>query len=105
MSAQGWAAKSFFAGFYQFEACEKGEYVYQIDFGTKLFAASEDYREFMREAGIELVQTWGYWIILRKKASEGNFELYTHEPNADPLRGHPHGEGGNPQNVQGGDNF
>ena len=80
MSAQGWAAKGFFAGFYQFEACEKGEYVYQIDFGTKLFAASEDYREFMQEAGIELVQTWGYWIILRKKAAEGKFELYTDVP-------------------------
>ena len=56
MSAQGWAAKGFFAGFYQFEACEKGEYVYQIDFGTKLFAASEDYRELSlsRHGGIGL---------------------------------------------------
>ncbi len=34
MAAQGWAVKSFFAGFFQFEACEKGEYVYQIDFGS-----------------------------------------------------------------------
>ena len=49
MAAQGWAVKSFFAGFFQFEACEKGEYVYQIDFGSCFFSASEDYREFMRE--------------------------------------------------------
>ena len=77
MSAQGWAVKSFFAGLFQFEACEKGAYVYQIDFGSKLFAVSEDYSEFMEEAGIEIVQTWGYWIILRKKASEGAFDLYT----------------------------
>lgn len=77
MSAQGWAMKSFFAGFYQFEKCEKGAYVYQIDFGSRLFAVSEDYREFMQDAGIEVVQIWGYWIILRKKASEGKFELYT----------------------------
>lgn len=77
MAAQGWAVKSFFAGFFQFEACEKGEYVYQIDFGSCFFSASEDYREFMREQGIEIVLIWGYWIILRKKASAGNFDLYT----------------------------
>ena len=77
MAAQGWVLKSFFAGFFQFEACEKGEYVYQIDFGSRFFSVSEDYREFMQEQGIEIVLTWGYWIILRKKASEGSFKLYT----------------------------
>lgn len=39
MAAQGWAVKSFFAGFFQFETCEKGEYVYQIDFGSSFFSA------------------------------------------------------------------
>ena len=39
MAAQGWAVKSFFAGFFQFEACEKGEYVYQIDLGSCFFSA------------------------------------------------------------------
>lgn len=77
MAAGGWAMTRFFAGFYCFEKCEKGEYVYQVDFGSRMNAVSEDYREFMQESGIEIVQTWGYWIILRKKASEGAFELYT----------------------------
>lgn len=77
MAADGWAMKRFFAGFYSFEKCEKGEYVYQIDFGDRLFAVSSDYRELMQDAGIEIVQTWSYWVILRKKASEGKFELYT----------------------------
>lgn len=77
MAAQGWAMKRFFAGFYQFEKCEKGEYIYQVDFGNRLFSVTEDYREFMEDAGVEIVQTWGFWVILRKPASEGKFELYS----------------------------
>lgn len=77
MSEAGLSMTGFFAGFYQFDKCEPGKYVYQIDFGEKLFAVSNDYREFMEETGVEIVQTWGYWIILRKPASEGEFQLYT----------------------------
>ena len=77
MAAKGYALKGFFAGFYTFEACEPGEYVYQIDFGNKMYSVSDDYREFMAENNIEIVCLWGYWIILRKRASEGEFVLYT----------------------------
>lgn len=77
MAAEGWEMKSFFAGFYHFEQCEKGKYAYQIDFGDRLFAVSDEYREFMQEAGVEIVQTWGYWVILRRLSSEGEFRLYT----------------------------
>ncbi|MBE5881959.1 MAG: DUF2812 domain-containing protein [Lachnospiraceae bacterium] len=74
---EGWALTGFFAGFYTFEKCEKGKWKYQIDFGQKFGTATEDYREFMADAGIEIVQCWGYWIILRKLASAGDFQLYT----------------------------
>ena len=77
MAAKGYALKGFFAGFYTFEACEPGEYMYQIDFGSKMYSVSDDYREFMAENNIEIVCLWGYWIILRKRASEGDFVLYT----------------------------
>ena len=77
MVQEGWAMKSFFAGFYNFERCEPGEYMYQVDFGDKLFKVSDEYREFMQDTGVEVVQPWGYWIILRKLASEGDFQLYT----------------------------
>lgn len=77
MAQQGWAMTSFCAGFYTFEECAKGKWSYQIDFGEKFFRCTEDYRDFMREAGIEIVQNWGYWIILRKPADEGEFQLYT----------------------------
>lgn len=74
---EGWALVGFFAGFYRFEKTEKGKWRYQIDFGEKFGVATENYREFMNEAGIEIVQNWGYWIFLRKLASEGEFQLYT----------------------------
>lgn len=77
MADRGWAMTGFFAGFYKFEKCEEGKWRYQVDFGEKFAAVTEDYREFMNEAGIEIVQSWGYWIILRKLASAGEFQLYT----------------------------
>jgi hypothetical protein len=77
MAAKGYAMTGFFAGFYTFEKCEPGEYTYQIDFGDKLFAVTDDYREFMTETGVEIVQTWGFWVILRKKTADGPFVLYT----------------------------
>lgn len=77
MAENGWAMKRFFAGFYSFEKCEPGQYIYQIDFGNRLYRVTDEYREFMEETGIEIVQTWGFWIILRKLASQGKFELYT----------------------------
>ena len=77
MAQKGYALKSFFAGFYTFEPCKPGEYVYQIDFGNQLYSVSNDYREFMTENNIEIVCLWGYWIFLRKRASEGKFVLYT----------------------------
>ena len=77
MAAKGYALKNFFAGFYSFEKCKPGEYIYQIDFGNKMYSVSDDYREFMAENNIEVVCLWGYWIILRKRADEGDFVLYT----------------------------
>lgn len=77
MAAEGWAMKKFFAGFYTFEECEPGQYTYQVDFGEHFCAVSDDYREFMEDTGAEIVQTWGFWIILRKLSADGSFELYT----------------------------
>lgn len=76
MSEKGWAMESFFMGFFSFEECEKGQYLYQVDFNSKC-SVSREYREFMREAGIEIVQRWGFWTVLRRPASEGEFQLYT----------------------------
>ncbi len=77
MSQKGYAMTGFFAGFYHFDKCEPGEYIYQIDITEGLFRVSNDYREFMKDMDVEIVSLWGPWVILRKKASEGAFELYT----------------------------
>ncbi len=77
MAAQGYALTGYCACFYTFEQCEPGKYTYQIDFGNKMFAVDENYREFMAENNIEIVSLWGYWIFLRKLATDGDFELYT----------------------------
>lgn len=77
MAAEGYALKSFFAGLYDFEETEKGKYVYQIDMTTTFGKVTDDYRTFMEETGVEVVQSWGYWVILRKLAAEGAFQLYT----------------------------
>ena len=77
MASDGWALKGFFAGFYSFEKCGKGEWIYQIDFGEHAYHVSDEYRELMTDLGIEIVALWGFWIILRKRAADGPFELYT----------------------------
>ena len=77
MAAQGYSLTGYCMGFYKFEESEPGKYTYQIDFGDKMFAVDDNYREFMAENNIEIVSLWGYWIILRKLACDGEFELYT----------------------------
>lgn len=77
MAAKGYAMTGFFACFYVFEKCEPGKYFYQIDITEGFFRIPESYREFMREAGVEIVCLWGPWVILRRLAEEGPFELYT----------------------------
>ena len=77
MAQDGWAMTGYFMGFYQFDPCEKGAWQYQIDFTDRFFSVSNDYREFMREMGVEIVMNWGFWICLRKPASAGEFILYS----------------------------
>ena len=76
MANAGWAMKAFFLGCYWFESCEPGKYHYQIDFLSDK-QNKKDYTAFMEESGVEIVDRWVFWIFLRKKAAEGEFELYT----------------------------
>jgi len=77
---QGWAMASFFAGVVTFVPCQPGEYIYQIDLlpGSGLRADDyEGYTAFMEEAGVEVIQRWGRWVYLRKRAADGPFAVYT----------------------------
>ena len=77
LAKEGYALTGFCAGFYKFEACEPGQYEYQIDFSDSFFSVTNSYREFMKEFDIDIVQCWGPWVFLRKAASEEPFKLYT----------------------------
>ena len=77
MADEGFALKSFFAGLYIFETCEKGEWQYQIDIGKGFFSVNREYAQFMEEMGVEIVQAWGPWVILRRHRAEGEFQLYS----------------------------
>lgn len=77
MSAEGWAFKQFFLGFYTFEPCEPGEYNYQIDLLDHWSGKKADYAAFMADLGVEVIDQWWRWVYLRKKAADGSFEMYT----------------------------
>ena len=77
MCRKGYAMTGFFAGFYSFDSCSPGEYIYQVDIKEGMFRAENSYREFMRDMNVEIVALWGFWAILRKRAAEGPFVLYT----------------------------
>ena len=77
ISVKGYALTDYWWGFYSFEKCLPGEYVYQIDIVDGFFNVDDDYRKFMEDTGVELVCMWGFWVILRKKAADGPFQLYT----------------------------
>lgn len=77
MSRKGWAFKKFFLGMYTFEPCEPGEYNYQIDLLDNWSGEKEDYASFMEQSGVEVISQWYRWVYIRKKASDGPFEMYT----------------------------
>ena len=80
MSQHGWALNNFSMGVYTFTSCRPGEYIYQVDLlpGTGFSPSDpEGYTEFMEETGVEVVCRWFRWVILRKRAEDGPFEIYT----------------------------
>lgn len=77
---QGWAMVSFFMGVVSFVPCQPGEFIYRIDLIPGQFLRAHDYEGyvlFMDEMGVEILQRWGRWVYLRKRAEEGPFEVYT----------------------------
>ena len=71
---QGWAMAGFFVGVVTFVPCQPGEFIYQIDLlpGRGLCAGDyEGYVEFMHDTGVEVLQRWGRWVYLRRRAEEG----------------------------------
>ncbi|WNS46478.1 DUF2812 domain-containing protein [Paenibacillus sp. MMS20-IR301] len=90
MSDKGLALIEYSWARYVFEESAKGEYIYRIELleDDPQKGKSADYLQFMEETGAERVPAGKQpgskriylgqrWIIFRRKASEGNFTIYS----------------------------
>lgn len=64
---------------YVFEDGEPGEYIYRLEMLEHFpnHYKSREYLLFLEETGVEFVGSILNWVYLRKKASEGPFEIYS----------------------------
>lgn len=83
MCQKGWAMTKYCIGVYNFEPCEPGKYIYRVDMPKEIGKDDmrgenrEQYVSFIEETGAEHVCDWFWWMIFRREASKGKFELYT----------------------------
>lgn len=79
MSSQGWQCVDYFLTRYRFERGKPGEYVYRIQLleNSPRHPESTSYLEFLDDMGIEVFSVYYRWVYLKKKATEGPFELYS----------------------------
>lgn len=64
---------------YVFEEGMSGEYIYRLELLENLPSNVEStaYLHFLEETGVEHVASYLRWVYLRKKASDGDFEIYS----------------------------
>lgn len=64
---------------YVFEDCEKGEYIYRLEYLEHDFSdiRTIKYIEFLEDIGVEYVSHYMRWVYFRKKANDGPFEIYS----------------------------
>jgi hypothetical protein len=79
MSAKGMALTDYSWCRYVFTETPNNEYTYRIELLENLPAHAESiaYIQFLEENGVECVATSMRWIYLRKKSSEGPFDIYS----------------------------
>lgn len=64
---------------YIFEEGTPGEYIYRLELLKKwsTHAESEQYIRFLEDTGVEHVGSVTRWVYFRKKASDGEFDLFS----------------------------
>lgn len=79
MSEKGFALINYTWCKYVFEDAPKGEYIYRLELLEHPVNSreSEEYIRFMKETGAELVATFSQWAYFRKKAADGEFNIYS----------------------------
>ena len=82
MAAEGHALTGYFAGFYTFEDCPAGKYVFKADYADSFFSITPDYRDFRRDTDTTILGCWSTRVYLRKEASQAPIADY---PNTEAL--------------------
>jgi hypothetical protein len=79
MSAKGMALTDYSWCRYVFTETPNNEYTYRIELLEHLPSHAESiaYIRFLEESGVECVATYWRWMFLRKKSSEGSFDIYS----------------------------
>lgn len=79
MSAKGMALTDYSWCRYVFSETPQNEYTYRLELLEHLPTHVESiaYIKFLEENGVECVATYMWWIFLRKRSSEGEFDIYS----------------------------
>jgi hypothetical protein len=79
MAAKGLNFTNYSIGKYSFQEGKPGEYIYRLELLKELptHAESQSYIKFMEETGVECMDTYMRWVFFRKKAEDGEFDLYS----------------------------
>lgn len=79
MSAKGMALIYYSWCRYVFEETPNNEYIYRIELLEKSPTSAESipYIRFLEESGVECVASVLNWVYLRKKSTEGAFDIYS----------------------------
>lgn len=79
MAAKGLVLTDYSWCRYVFEEEEKGKYIYRIELLEKRATHTESvaYIRFMEEHNIEFIASYMRWVYFRKKASDGEFNIYS----------------------------
>lgn len=79
MSAKGLQLESYTWCKYVFADGVPGEYIYRLELLENLATHPESikYIQFLEENNVEHVASYMRWVYLRKKASDGEFQVYS----------------------------
>ena len=79
MSAKGFALMDYTWCRYVFTDCQPGEYIFRLELLEYLpnHPVSQKYLRFLEESGVEHIASYIRWVFLRRKASDGAFDIYS----------------------------
>lgn len=79
MARRGWALDNVGWCRYEFTESEPGEYVVRLEMMENVPAseAGQDYIDFVEGTGAEYIGNWMKWAYFRRKAADGEFDLFS----------------------------